>query len=158
MLKDCRYGLWMGAFFAPCVVFVTFVFPANRSDDEFGGLILAVYLATFVYYAAAGVFSVRKSNRIRDGVRVGAITAVIGMGLILAVFALMNNIFLETVSQQVDKIRGFQLHHSQYSSMRAYINWGMLGGAVFGLPVFGLIGAACGGLGGILAKNTGVPE
>ena len=156
MLKDCRFGLWMGACFAPWIVLSQAVFPSNRSDDEFGGLILSVYLATFVYYGAAGVFSVRKSNRIRDGLRVGAVTAVIGMGLITAVFTLVDNIFLETVSQQVDKIRGFQLHQSQYPSMRAYINWSMLEGAAFGLPVFGLIGAACGGLGGILAKNTGV--
>jgi hypothetical protein len=155
MLKDCRFGLWMGACFAPLIVLSQAVFPSNRSDDEFGGLILSVYLATFIYYGAAGVISVRKSNRIRDGLRVGAVTAVIGMGLIVAVFTLVDNIFLETVSKQVDKIRGFQLHHSQYSSMRAYINWGMLEGAVFGLPVFGLIGAACGGLGGVLAKNTG---
>ena len=154
MLKDCRYGLWMGAFFAPLIVLLH-VFPSNRSDDEFGGVILSVHLAIFAYYGAAGFLSVRKSNHIRDGIRIGAVTAVIGPGLIIATFALLDNMFLETVSQQVDKIRGFQLHHSQFSSMRAYINWSHLEGAIFGLPVIGLIGAACGGLGGILAKNTG---
>ena len=129
------------------------VFPSNRSDDEFGGLILSVYLATLLYYGAAGFFSVRKSGHVRDGMRIGAITAVIGLGLAIATFALLDNIFLETVSQQVDKIRGFQLHPSEFSSMRAYINWSHLGGAVFVLPLFGLIGAACGGLGGVLAGS-----
>ena len=32
--------------------------------------------------------------------------------LIIAMFALVDNIFLETVSQQVDKVRGFE--QSQY--------------------------------------------
>ena len=77
-----------------------------------GGLIRSVYLATFVYYGASGFFSVRKSRHPRDGMRIGAITAVIGVGLIVAVFTLVDNIFLETVSQQVDKIRGFR--QSQY--------------------------------------------
>ena len=155
MLKDCRFGLWMGACFAPLIVLSQAVFPSNRSDDEFGELILFVYLATFVYYGATGFFSVRKSNHLRDGMRIGAITAVIGMSLIVSVFVVVDNIFIETVSQQVDKIRAFQLHQSQYSSMRAYINWSMLKGSLFTLPVIGLIGAACGGLGGVLAKNTG---
>ena len=61
MLKDCRYGLYMGALFAPVNVLSQAIFPSNRSDDEAGGLILAVYLATFVYYGTAGFLGVRKS-------------------------------------------------------------------------------------------------
>jgi hypothetical protein len=87
-----------------------------------------------------------------DGIRIGALTAVLGMGLIIAMFALVDNIFLETVSQQVDKIRGFE--RSQYVSMRSYINWNLLAGAIFVLPVLGVIGAACGGIGGLLAAGT----
>jgi hypothetical protein len=151
MLKDFRYGLYMGAFFVPLIVLSQAIFPSNRSDDEIGGWILAIYLATFVYYGTAGFLGVRRSLRVWDGVRIGALTAFLGMALILATFALVDNIFLETVSQQVDKIRGFELHHSRYVSMRAYINWSLLEGAVFGLPVLGLIGAACGGIGGLFA-------
>src|SRR5262249_17904054 len=127
------------------------IFPSNRSDDEAGGLILAIYLATFVYYATAGFLGVRKSLQARDGIRVGALTALVGMGLIIAMFALVDNIFLETVSQQVDKIRGFEQSH--YVSMRSYINWSLLKGAIFVAPVFGVIGAATGGFGGLLAAG-----
>src|SRR5215467_6412648 len=73
----------------------------------------------------------------RDGIRIGALTALLGMGLIIAMFALVDNIFLQTVSQEVDKIRGFALHQSQYVTMRSYINWSHLKGAIFGVPLFG---------------------
>jgi len=45
----------------------------------------------------------------------------------------VDNLFLETVSKQVDKIGGFE--HSDYASMRAYINWSHLMGAVVVLPI-----------------------
>jgi hypothetical protein len=73
------------------------------------------------------------------------------MGLIIAMFGLVDNIFLETVSHQVDKIRGFE--QSQYVSIRSYINWSLLKGAIFMVPVFGVIGAASGGFGGLLAAR-----
>jgi hypothetical protein len=141
----------MAALFAPIIVLSKVIFPSNRSDDEIGGLILAIYLATFIYYGTVGFLGVRKSLQVRDGIRVGALTALLGMGLIIAMFALVDNIFLETVSHEVDKIRAFQ--HSQYVSMRSYINWSHLKGAIFGLPVFGVIGAASGGFGGLLAAR-----
>ena len=157
MLRDSRYGLYMGAFFVPLIV-LGHVFPSNRSDDEFGGWILAINIATFLYYGITGFLGVRKSLRVRDGFRMGALTAFVGLGLIFATFALLDNIFLETVSQQVDKIRGFE--HSHYVSMRAYINWSHLMGVVTVLPVYVLIGAACGGIGGILVSrpNSARPE
>jgi hypothetical protein len=66
MLKDCRYGLYMGALFAPVSVLSQAIFPSNRSDDEAGGLILVAYLATFVYYGTAGFLGVRKSLQARE--------------------------------------------------------------------------------------------
>src|SRR5215831_4349656 len=156
MLKDCRYGLYMGALFAPFIVLSQAIFPSNRSDDEAGGLILAVYIATFVYYGTAGFLGVRKSLQAQDGIRVGALTALLGMGLIIAMFALVDNIFLETVSQQVDKIRGFQ--QSQYVSVRSYINWSLLEGTIFVVPFLGVIGSVSGGFGGVLAARIYAPK
>jgi dipeptide/tripeptide permease len=150
MLRDSRYGLYMGALFIP-IILLGHIFPSNRSDDEFGGWILAINLATFLYFGVAGFLGVRKSQRVRDGFRMGALTAFVGLVLIISTFALLDNIFLETVSQQVDKIRGFE--HSHYVSMRAYINWNHLMGVVTVLPVFVLIGAACGGIGGLLVSR-----
>ena len=69
--------------------------------------------------------------------------------MILATFAAVDDVFLETVSKEVDKIRGFERSH--YASMRAYINWSMLEGAIVVLPVCAAIGAAFGGVGGLLA-------
>ena len=104
----------------------------------------------------AGFLGVRKSLQARDGIRVGALTALLGMGLIIAMFALVDNIFLETVSQQVDKIRGFEQSHDV--SMRSYINWSLLEGAIFVVPVLGVIGAASGGFGGLLAARIYAPK
>ena len=92
----------------------------------------------------------------RDGIRGGALTALLGMGLIIAMFALVDNIFLDTVSQQVDKIRGFEQSHDV--SMRSYINWSLLEGAIFVVPVLGVVGAASGGFGGLLAARIYAPK
>src|SRR5215510_6989269 len=150
-MKDCRFGLYMGALFLPLIVLIKVVFPSTRSDDEAGPLILAVNLATFLYYGAAGFWCARRSGRSRDGIRIGALTALVGMGLVIGIFAAVDNIFLDTVSREVDKIRGFQLH-SDYASMRAYINWSLLTGALFVLPALAMIGAALGGIGGVLTR------
>jgi hypothetical protein len=80
------------------------------------------------------------------------------MYLIIAMFALVDNIFLQTVSQEVDKIRGFELHQSQYVSMRSYINWSHLKSAIFVVPLFGVVGAASGGFGGLLAARIYAPK
>jgi hypothetical protein len=157
-MKNYRYGLYMGAFAMPWIV-LSHVFPSTRSDDELGGWIPAIYLCTFCYYGMAGFLAARKTLRVGDGVRTrvgdgartGALTALIGIGLIIATFLILDNIFLETVSQQVDKIRGFQMHH--YASMREYINWSHLEGVVFALPIMGLIGGVFGGLGGLLTSE-----
>lgn len=109
------------------------VFPSTRSDDEYGTTILWIYLATFLYYGTAGFLGARRSGRPRDGIRISALTALVGMTLILATFAAVDNVFLETVSKEVDKIRGFERSH--YASMRAYINWSMLEGAIVVLRV-----------------------
>ena len=146
-MKNYRYGLYMGAIAMPWIVLGKGVFPSTRSDDEIGGFILAAYLCTFCYYGLAGFLAARNTLRIRDGVRAGAQTALIGMGLIIAIFLLVDNIFLETVAQEVDKIRGFERSH--YTSMREYINWSLLEGAAFVLPVLGLIGGACGAVGSL---------
>ena len=151
MMKDYRFGLYMGAFAMPLIVLTQVVFPSSRSDDEIGGWILAIYLCTFFYYGLSGYLAARSTLRVADGFRVGALTAVIGMGLIMVTFLVVDNLFLETVSQQVDKIYAFQRSH--YTSMREYINWSSLRGAVVVLPVMGLIGGACGALGGLLTSE-----
>ncbi len=42
--------------------------------------------------------------------------------------------------------------------MRSYINWSLLKGAIFMVPVFGVIGAASGGFGGLLAARISGPK
>ena len=42
--------------------------------------------------------------------------------------------------------------------MRSYINWSLLTGAIFVAPVLGMIGAASGGFGGLLAARIYAPN
>ena len=42
--------------------------------------------------------------------------------------------------------------------MRSYINWSLLKGAIFVVPALGVIGAASGGFGGLLAARLYAPK
>jgi hypothetical protein len=81
MLRDSRYALYMGAFFVPLIVLSQAVFPSNLSDDEIGGWILAIHLATFVYYGTAGFLGIRRSLRLWDDVRIGGFDGMLRHGL-----------------------------------------------------------------------------
>ena len=155
-MNKCRYGFLLGAVAAPVIWLTQAVFPSTRPDDDAGPLIIRVYLCFFLYFAAAGFLAARKSHRLGDGFRVGALTALVGVGLIMAAFMLVDNLYLETVSQQVDKIWGFA--HSNYASMRQYINWSLLNGVVFVLPVLTLLGGLLGGVGGLCARKFSWPR
>jgi hypothetical protein len=60
-------------------------------------------------------------------------------------FSIVDNVFLDIVSKQPDKIYGFQ--HSNFATMCDYINDGFLRGIVELPPIFGAIGAICGAIG-----------
>jgi hypothetical protein len=102
-MKDCRCGLYMGALFMPLIVLSQAVFPSRRSDDDFGGLIHGAYLdvpllrGSGLSRCARLRSSSRRAHRGADGGRRHG-TDLRGVG----------NLFLETVSKQVEKIRGFE--------------------------------------------------
>jgi hypothetical protein len=74
------------------------------------------------------------------------------MAITMLAFVAIDNLFLDVVSRQPEKIWGFQ--HSHEPSMRAYVNHGLLRGFCTVLPIqtaigglFGLLGGAAGRLG-----------
>jgi hypothetical protein len=155
-MKKCRPGLLLGAVAAPLIWLTQAVFPNNRSDDEALPLIAVMYAVFFLYFAAAGFLAARTSRHPGDGFRAGALTALVGIGLIMATFLLIDNVYLETVSKQADKIWGFQ--HSDYATMREYINWSFLKGVAFVVPVLTLLGGVLGGIGGLCAIKFSRPR
>jgi len=150
-MKPHAYGLLLGSLLCVAIVATNIVYP---QFDYFGMnenvamlLSLAVLL---VFFAATGFLASRPTGRIVVGTRVGALTALIGMGITMLTFVAIDNLFLAVVSKQPDKMWGLQ--HSQFTSMRTYINVSHLRGLVFVLPLFVLVGAGCGTIGAALHK------
>jgi len=153
------YGVSLGAMLCIAIVATNVIDP---SSTYFGlGENLAMLLSAgslLVFFVAIGFLVSGNTARIATGARIGALTALIGMGIAMLTFLAVDNLFLDIVSKQPEKIWGFE--HSQFASMRAYINAGHLRGLVTVLPVFVLVGAACGAIGAALGKvaRRGVPN
>jgi hypothetical protein len=75
--------------------------------------------------------------------------------LTIATFAVVDNVWLDIVSQQQAKIDGFA--HSGAASMRDYINNGLIGAAVFLTIALGIFGAALSLLGGAVSTGSRPP-
>jgi hypothetical protein len=82
------------------------------------------------------------------GVKAGAAAGLVVAALTMATFLVVDNLFFDVVSQQHDKVVSFAA--SGWSSMRAWVNWQLLGGSLFVLPGATVLGAVLGYLGGQL--------
>lgn len=109
------------------------------------------YASLFLVFVGIGLLASRHTNRIRSGAWAGAIAALLGGGIALGTFFVVDNLFLNIVSQQVDKLQGF--HQSTFPTMRAYVNVGLLAAVLIGLPVLCGAGAVGGSLGAVVQKR-----
>jgi hypothetical protein len=129
------------------------VFPA---PDDDGVAILVSYLAVFGALGGIGVLAARCGAARRVQVLAGVVAgAAIGV-LTVVSLAVVDNIWLGTVSRQPQKIDGFA--HSGAASMRAYINHGLIGPAIFAVIAFGIIGAIMGAVGGMVGERLTSPS
>jgi hypothetical protein len=124
------------------------VFPA---PDDNGAAILASYLAVFAALAGIGVLAARCGAARRVQVLAGVVAGAAIGALTVVSLAVVDNIWLGTVSRQPQKIDGFA--HSGAASMRAYINHGLIGPAIFAIVAFGIIGAIMGTVGGMVGER-----
>lgn len=150
VLADCSFGLGLGLLLIVGIVWTNVIVPSHESDSEYQGLYLLFAIGLLVYFAAAGFVAGRRHRTVVAGLVVGALTAVLVAIVIDVTFAVVDNVFLDIVSQQPDKISGFQ--QSGMHSMRDYVNSGLVAGTLFIVPFFGLPGAAAGTLGGAIAR------
>jgi hypothetical protein len=132
------------------IVWTNVLFPNFESDSEDEITYAIGYLTLFLFFVLVGFLTSRKTNRLLSGTWAGAITALLGAGIAMLTFFVVDNVWLDIVSHQIDKIYGFQ--HSTFHTMRYYINAGLLTGVVIVLPVMAGAGAACGTLGAALRK------
>src|SRR5262249_54917371 len=78
------------------------------------------------------------------------------VGMVLLTFAVVDNLFLGIVSQQIDKITAFR-DQTAYTSMRDFINVGLLEGALIALPFVALVGSFLGAVASLVRRRL-TPE
>jgi hypothetical protein len=144
-------GLLLGGLAIVGIVLSNVVFPSTESDSEYTSVYLLGYVSIFLVFVVIGLLASRHTNRILSGTWAGAIAALLGGGIALGTFFVVDNLFLSIVSQQVDKLHGF--HQSTFPTMRAYVNAGLLAAVLIGLPFLGGAGAAGGTLGAMVQKR-----
>ena len=144
-------GLATGVILSVAAVLANVVFPSHESDDQYGMLFLVVYLGLFVLFGIGGYLASKDSASLRRGAIGGAVTALLSVGLMMLTFIVIDQLFLEIVSQQPDKLWGFQHQHT-FRTMREYVDDGDRRGVMFVLPTVMLFGAVFGVLGASARK------
>src|SRR5262249_53486485 len=99
------YAAAWGALLSVVVVLTNVVFPSpNESDDEYTAWYIVLYLGLFLLFAVGGAVNSERARPLRSGAVGGVATALIVVGMVLLTFAVVDNLFLGIVSQQIDKI------------------------------------------------------
>jgi len=135
------------------ILFLNVVFPSKTDNDAIP--MVMSYLGIFAALYLTGMLAARDGTS-RAGQILAGLTAGVMIGaLLVATFAIVDNVWLDVVSQQQTNIDGFA--HSDAVSMRDYINHNLIGPAVFFTIVFGAVGAMLGGLGGLAGHKAAAP-
>lgn len=150
-MNTYRFGLALGIVMSLAVIMTNVVFPSQESDSEYGLLYALVYLGLFALFSVGGYLASKSTHSLRSGAIGGAVTALLSIGLTMLTFTIIDNLFLDIVSQQPDKLWGFQ-HQQTFHTMREYVNDGLLRGVLFVLPVMTLLGALLGTIGASVRK------
>ena len=149
-INEYSYGVLLGLGMSAAIILTNVVFPSNKSDD---GLInMFAFLLLFLLFAVGGYIAGKNTNSIKKGAIGGGITAIISVGMTMLTFFVIDNLFLDIVSKQPDKIWAFN-HQTTYTDMRDFINYGLLKGLIFVLPVITLLGAVFGTIGAAIARR-----
>lgn len=153
LISSARLGLALGVVLALGAFAANVVLPVATSgfvdrDDP-----APVAIVCLLLWAAAGWLAWRRTGSVAAAARAGAVAALVSMGCVMLAFLLIDNLFLDVVSRQPEKIWLFQ--HSHFHSMRTYINAAHARGALFVLPLLTAAGAVCGAAAAVAAKLAG---
>jgi hypothetical protein len=143
-------GLLVGAAFGLWNLIATRLDPLAEDTPM---ALLIFYGPMFVIWGLVGYGASRRTGRLLDGVRAGAIVAFVTFVVYVLTQFVRVNVFLDTLTQRSDwqnLIANFQ--SSGYESLRSYVNYVGLTGAPFKILVASIIGAGTGLVGGALAK------
>jgi hypothetical protein len=125
------------------------VFPTNNDDDTLD--VLLCYVGIWVALAIVGYLAGRRGASLAGVVICGVAAGVIIGFLTAGTFVFVDNVWLDIVARQPQKITG--LAESGGGSMRAYINRGLIGAFVILPLMVGFFGAAFSLVGAFIAER-----
>ncbi len=143
LMNSYKYGLTLGAILSTLIVLSNVVFPSNDPDSSPMMLLSMIVIGAFI--VGSSYHSAIQSKNKMVALKSGIIISVLGYSISMLTFLVIDNLFLDIVSKQADKILGFA--KSNASSMQAFINFGLLRGLLIGLPASAVFGAVCGFIG-----------
>jgi hypothetical protein len=153
-LRISAFGLVLSAVLVVVIVRSNVIVPSNESDSEYGAWYAAFWIGLLAYFAVSGLMAVRGGSSMAVAALTGAVTAAVTFAIVLVTFVAIDNLFLDVVMRQPDKVSGFA--HSGLTSQRDYVNRGNLLGFVTVMPTMTAIGALCGTIGGLVADRLGL--
>lgn len=137
---------WLGL--SAEILLTNVIFPAR---DDSTVEILASYLFVFAALSGIGVLAAVAGAARRVRTLAGAVAGALIGELAVVSIAVVDNVWLDVVGRQPQKIDGFA--HSGATSMRAYVNHGLIGPAIFALIAFGITGAIMATIGGTIVDR-----
>ena len=150
LLRTAGFGLALGAVLVVVIVWTNVIVPSTESDDEYAAWYVALLAGLMACFLAAGLASSGRPSWPVSGAVAGAVTGALTMLIIVVTFIVVDNLFLDVVMQQPDKLHGFQ--RSGLTSQRDYVNQHDLLVLILGPTVLGGLGAACGMVGGLVRR------
>lgn len=149
---NLKLGLMLGTLLSVAIVTTNVIWPSlvgHPSPDslvsEGVGWIFVVALV-----CCAGYLRVRRTSKVGDGAITGGVITFIAFGIAMFTFVIIDNLFLQIVSQQPEKIWLFE--RSGFPDMRSYLNHANLRAFWTALPVITVFGAICGIIGGYVSR------
>jgi hypothetical protein len=109
---------------------------------------LVVYLAIAGCLFLAGGHAGRRWRDPATAARTGVVAAVVVVAIAFATFFAVDNVFLDVVGRQPQKVAAA----AGWPSMRLYVNASLAVGLLILLPALSALGAACGCLGTLAAR------
>jgi hypothetical protein len=95
--------------------------PASRHPtSDNAAVVLGGYALVALGFMVFGAFARGRLPTVVDCAVAGAVAGVLALIIVATASATINNVWLSTVARQPDKIDG--LAHSQFHTMRAYLN------------------------------------
>jgi len=154
-LAGCALGLALGSW-----NFISFWL--NPLDDSVAGMLI-VYTPMFVSWGVAGFVAVRRTGRLTDAVKAGAVFAFSTFAIFWIANIARVNVFLDVLRGWPDWQQTVVARYRQsgFESFRAFTNYDYLKDAPLKLTVPTAIGAmlaSIGGLAGLLGRRSKLPE